>query len=90
MPDSLEEKLRGLAKKGELNYISITPKWDGKKHTGFSATYCPSSGFGYGFGIDTDPVVAILSAIRNWKPETKPKKEKKIKAPEDDLPDPCA
>lgn len=73
----LEAQLRALAKKGELNYISLAPRHDGKKHIGYSATYCPASGFGYGFGQDMDPVVAIQEAIRSWKPLPVPKKEKK-------------
>jgi hypothetical protein len=68
MSKSLEDILRGLAKRGELSYLSIIPRGDE-----FSASYSPASNWGHGHGQDTDPVKAILDAIRFASPVRKRK-----------------
>lgn len=62
MPKSLEDMLRGLAKHGELTYISVLS--NGK---GFEATYSPASYWGHGFAVSDDPVMAIQAAIKNFR-----------------------
>lgn len=63
MAKSLDDTLRGLAKRGELTYLSILSNGDG-----FRATYSPATHWGHGFGEDpTDPVGAIQSAIKNFR-----------------------
>jgi len=64
----LDEVLRELARKGELNYISLVPiaHKDAINGVGFSATYAPATNCGHGFGRDADPVTAILEAVEDW------------------------
>lgn len=59
---SLEEKLRDLAKRGEITHLSLVPR--GKV---WAATYTPSGVFGRSFEEDKDPVVAIEKAIAGVK-----------------------
>ena len=61
MPKSLEDTLRGLAKRGEITYLSILSNGNG-----FRATYSPAMNWGHGFGESDDPVVAIQAAIKNY------------------------
>lgn len=77
---TLEDRLRKLAKAGELNYLSLAPRSDGKNFLGFAAAYCPASGVGTGFGMDKDPVAAIEQAIRDYKPNPKSDPKAKPKA----------
>lgn len=66
MPDeSLDARLRKLAAAGELNYLSLVPL---KSSPVYSATYSPASSAVNGFGVDADPVKAIMNAIDNYKP----------------------
>jgi len=85
----LEERIRDLAERGNLTHISLTPRHDGRKLLGWAASYSPATGWGQGFGLDADPVTAILTAIDDWKPARKPRKTKVV-PDDDDLPDPTA
>jgi hypothetical protein len=68
-PGTLEELIRHMAEKGELNYLSVIPVSGGR----FSATFAPASGFGHSYAEHTDPVTALVSAIHEWKPRRKSK-----------------
>ena len=85
----LEEKLRALARNGELTYLSMIPVAGlGEYGCTFVAQVTPASRFGYVEGRDSDPVQAIVNAL-----DALPKsfvKEKKAKgvAPLKHLPTP--
>jgi hypothetical protein len=58
MSATLDNKLRELAARGELTYLSICPRAGG-----FAAVYSPASKWGHGSGSDSDPVEACIKAI---------------------------
>lgn len=71
MPDELlglEAKIRELAARGELTHFSIVPV-AGKGPNGcvWSASYCPASKWGAGFGRDADPVKAAMMAFEDMR-----------------------
>ena len=60
----LEEKLRALARNGELTYLSMIPVAGlGEYGCTFVAQIAPASRFGHVEGRDADPVKAILIAL---------------------------
>lgn len=59
MAKSLEDRLRELAKRGELNYVSLIPS-----PGGFSATYSPTTRVGHVFAEDIDPATALMLALK--------------------------
>lgn len=61
---SLEEVLRDLAKRGELNHISLTPSKNGKT---FRAAFAMCSMFGISYAEDEDPAKAIIVACTTAK-----------------------
>lgn len=77
---TLEEKIRGLAAKGELTHISIAAK-DGM----FYANYAPASASGYAQGVDADPVTALEAALA-----ASPIKPKRVRKPAESEPEPAA
>lgn len=61
-PMTLEDRIRDLAERGELNHISITG--GGKM---FTASFAPCSTFGITHSGDPDPIKALLGALDNTK-----------------------
>lgn len=61
---NLEDVIRDLAKRGELNHISLTPSRNGKS---FRASFAMCSVFGISFAEDEDPVKAIIVACTTAK-----------------------
>ena len=60
----LEEKLRALARNGELTYLSMVPVAGlGEYGCTFVAQIAPASRFGHVEGRDGDPVKALVNAI---------------------------
>lgn len=57
---TLEDRIRDLAKRGELTHVSLAPTLNGK---GWKAAYSPSSVFGNSIAEHADPVQAILAAF---------------------------
>lgn len=70
---NLEDVIRDLAKRGELNHISLTPSRNGKM---WRASFAMCSGFGISFAEDPDPVKAIIVACTTakMKPQRAPKR----------------
>lgn len=66
---SLEDVIRDLAKRGELNHISLTPSQNGKL---WRASFAMCSMFGISHAEDADPVKAIIVACTSAK--TKPQR----------------
>ena len=62
---NLEERLRALAKKGELNHLSIVPVAH-RGAVGWSASYSPATYCMQGHSVNSDPVAAIHTAIDDW------------------------
>jgi len=64
MTSELETKLRNLAARGELTYLSMVPV-AGKGEYGctFVAQVDPASRFGHVEGRDSDPVKALVNAL---------------------------
>lgn len=62
----LEARLRALIAKGELTHFSLCPV-AGKGPNGvvWSASYCPASTWGAGFGRDPDPIKAAMMAFED-------------------------
>lgn len=75
---TLEEKIRGLAAKGELVHISLVAK-DGL----FYANYAPASASGYAQGSHADPIAALEAAF-----DSSPVKPKRIRVRPEKEPDP--
>lgn len=77
---NLEEKLRVLAGKGELTYLSLVSV-AGKGDYGvvFHAIVSPSSRFGHYEARDADPVKALVAAL-DTVPTSKPRETTKIVA----------
>jgi hypothetical protein len=92
-PEALANKLRALAKSGDLNYISLA-FGSGE----FRAVYCPARKFGLSMATHADPVEAILLALSRSPKVEAPKVEapkaakatRKRKISDDELPDPTA
>ena len=60
----LENKLRNLAAKGELTYLSVIPVAGlGEYGATFVAQIAPASRFGHVEGRDGDPVTALVNAL---------------------------
>ena len=60
----LEEKLRALARNGELTYLSMIPVAGlGEYGCTFVAQIAPASRFGHVEGRDGDPVKALVKAL---------------------------
>lgn len=79
---TLEEKLRGLAAKGELVHLSIAFK-DGEFYANFAAA---SPAGGYSRGVNKDPVAALEEALAAA--PVKPKRTTKPQATKE--PDPIS
>ena len=78
----LEEKLRALARNGELTYLSMIPVAGiGEYGCTFVAQIAPASRFGHVEGRDADPVKALVKALDELpKPFVKEKPQRKVKA----------
>lgn len=62
----LEARLRALAEKGELTHFSLAAvAGKGPKGVVWSASYCPASSWGAGFGRDADPIKAAMMAFED-------------------------
>lgn len=62
----LEARLRALAAKGELTHFSLAAvAGKGPKGVVWSASYCPASSWGAGFGRDADPIKAAMMAFED-------------------------
>jgi hypothetical protein len=61
---TLDERLRDIAARGELTYLSLIPV-AGKGTDGvvWSASYSPASAWGHGMARHADPVEALMLAI---------------------------
>lgn len=60
----LEEKLRALARNGELTYLSMIPVAGlGEYGCTFVAQVTPASRFGHVEGRDSDPIKALVNAL---------------------------
>lgn len=59
---TLEDRIRELAKKGELTHLSLIPRAT-KEGIKFSASYCPAKKWGHSYGEDADPVEALRKAM---------------------------
>lgn len=70
---TVDDVLRDLAKRGELNHISLASGQGGKT---FRASFAMSSKFGVSYAEDADPVKAIIIACTTAK--MKPRKEGKV------------
>ena len=60
---SIEDRIRELAKKGELTHLSLIPRIDRNGVITFSASYAPSKKWGHSYGEDADPVTAMEKAL---------------------------
>jgi hypothetical protein len=60
---SLEDRIRELARKGELTYLSVIPHAGRNGEIIFSATYSPAKKWGHSYGEDADPVLALEKAM---------------------------
>ncbi len=78
---SLEDRLRQLAKAGELTYLSIVP-CAGPGGVVFHASWSPASQWGSGMGRDADPVTAIFNALDDDRMTKLVKKLKSAESPD--------
>ena len=67
----LEDTIRDLASRGEITHLSLTPRQiaagPNKTVPGWAATFSPASSYGNIFAESTDPIDALLQAVRGAK-----------------------
>jgi len=60
---SIEDRIRELAKKGELTHLSLIPKFNPRGSDYWQAVYSPAKKWGHSYGEDADPVAALEKAL---------------------------
>lgn len=59
---TLEQRIRELAKNGELTHLSLIPR-PCREGIKWSASYSPAKKWGHSYGEDADPVAALEKAL---------------------------